>query len=42
MESGHVSKSQTLYRGEELGIFPGPGTSLEEENSKFFQVPKQI
>ena len=29
MESGDFSKSQSFYTGQELGIFPSPGASIE-------------
>ena len=38
----NYSKSQSLYRRGELGIFLRPKASLERESSEFFQIPELI
>ena len=41
-ESSEFFKSQSIYRGGELGIFLDPKASVERESSEFFQVPELI
>mgnify|MGYP001003662638 CR=1 FL=1 len=36
------NKSQSLFRGAKVGIFPSPITSIEGERSEFVQVPKPL